>query len=420
MDYVGNFGEDATVYLWFTTTLNGALAAPSDDFEAADLAIRHTVGTAKATTNGITVTTNVGGLIGLHVAAVDTSNDTGDAGYWTVSRDYMAVLNPDTETVAGFEVVGGPWQWSIENRATSGAAPSAAVVADAVWDEARGDHVGAGSFGQGVASVQGDVTGNVDGNVGGNVVGSVASVTGNVDGNVTGSVASVTGNVDGNVTGSVASVAGNVDGNVSGNVAGNVVGSVASVTGNVDGNVTGSVGSVTGNVDGNVTGSVGSVAGNVAGSVASVTGNVDGNVTGSVGSVTGNVTGSVGSVTGNVDGNVTGSVGSLVGHTVQTGDSFALIGAAGAGLTAVPWNSLWDPEVQSEVEDALDVTIADSIPADGTVPSVRQALYMITQFLLERAVSGTTVTVRKADGSTTLLTCTLDDATSPTSITRAT
>lgn len=69
-----------------------------------------------------------------------------------------------------------------------------------------------------------------------------------------------------------------------------------------------STGSVTGNVGGNVAGSVGSVTGNVggniAGSVASVSGNVDGNVTGSVGSVAGNVD-------GDVSGNVDGSIGSL-------------------------------------------------------------------------------------------------------------
>jgi hypothetical protein len=104
------------------------------------------------------------------------------------------------------------------------AADAVAEIADAVWDEARAGHVAAGSFGEGVASVQGNVTG------------SVASVTGNVGGNVVGSVASVTGAV----------------GSVTGNVGGNVVGSVGSVTG--------AVGSVTGNVGGNVTGSVGSVA----------------------------------------------------------------------------------------------------------------------------------------------------------------
>lgn len=38
---------------------------------------------------------------------------------------------------------------------------SAAAAADAVWDEARAGHVGAGTFGEGVASVQGNVTGSV-------------------------------------------------------------------------------------------------------------------------------------------------------------------------------------------------------------------------------------------------------------------
>ena len=38
--------------------------------------------------------------------------------------------------------------------------PTAAAIADAVWDEARSGHTGAGSFGQGVASVQGNVTGS--------------------------------------------------------------------------------------------------------------------------------------------------------------------------------------------------------------------------------------------------------------------
>ncbi|HKR56937.1 MAG TPA: hypothetical protein VJS20_11610 [Gemmatimonadales bacterium] len=55
------------------------------------------------------------------------------------------------------------------------------------WDEARSNHTTSGSFGEGVASVQGNVTGNVAG-----TVGAAASVTGNVGGNVAGSVNSVT------------------------------------------------------------------------------------------------------------------------------------------------------------------------------------------------------------------------------------
>ena len=63
--------------------------------------------------------------------------------------------------------------------------------------------------------------------------------------------------------------------------------------------------------------------------------------------------------------------------------------------------------------------IPDSYAADGAQPTIEQALLMIAQFLQERAVSGTTVTVKKPDGSTTAMTFTLDDSTDPTEITRA-
>lgn len=59
-----------------------------------------------------------------------------------------------------------------------------------VWDTARSAHTAAGSFGEGVASVQGNVTGNVAGSVA-SVTGAVGSVTGAV-GSVTGAVGSVT------------------------------------------------------------------------------------------------------------------------------------------------------------------------------------------------------------------------------------
>jgi hypothetical protein len=70
----------------------------------------------------------------------------------------------------------------------------------------------------------------------------------------------------------------------------------------------------------------------------------------------------------------------------------------------------------------LDVLVtdilADSVPSDGTRPSIAQAMYMVVQFLTERSVTGTTVTVRKVDGSTALYTLTLNDGTTPTSVTR--
>jgi len=86
-------------------------------------------------------------------------------------------------------------------------------IAKAIWNRARSSHVTAGTFGEGAASVQGNVTGSVA-----SVTGAVGSVTGNVGGNVTGSA--------GSVTGAVGSVIGNVGGNVTG-----TVGSVVTKTG---------------------------------------------------------------------------------------------------------------------------------------------------------------------------------------------
>ena len=63
--------------------------------------------------------------------------------------------------------------------------------------------------------------------------------------------------------------------------------------------------------------------------------------------------------------------------------------------------------------------ITESYSSDGSAATPAQALYVIMQMLTEKNVSGTTVTIKKLDGSTTAMTLTLDDATTPTSITRA-
>jgi hypothetical protein len=63
--------------------------------------------------------------------------------------------------------------------------------------------------------------------------------------------------------------------------------------------------------------------------------------------------------------------------------------------------------------------VAEAYAADGATFSPIQALYMIWATLGERNAAGTTLTVKKLDGSTTAMTFTLDAA-SPTSQTRAT
>lgn len=93
--------------------------------------------------------------------------------------------------------------------------------------------------------------------------------------------------------------------------------------------------------------------------------------------------------------------------------------ASGPDSVGVPMIVI-DPTNADNLATLATDALADSVPADGSLPTVRQSLYMITQFLMERAKSGTTLTVKKVNGSTTLMTFTLDDADAPTSITRTT
>lgn len=155
-----------------------------------------------ATTNVSALATNVDAIL---TDTADMQPKLGTPAGASVSADIAAVAAyVDTEVAAILAAVDtevAAIKAKTDNLpaapAATGDIPTAAVIADAVWDEARAGHAAAGSFGEGVASVQGNVTGNV--------AGSVGSVTGAV-GSVTGAVGSVTGNVGGNVVGSVASV----------------------------------------------------------------------------------------------------------------------------------------------------------------------------------------------------------------------
>jgi len=63
--------------------------------------------------------------------------------------------------------------------------------------------------------------------------------------------------------------------------------------------------------------------------------------------------------------------------------------------------------------------LTESYATDGAAPTAAQALFAIQQWQQERVVSGTTLTVKKLDGSTTAMTFTLNDSSAPTSITRS-
>ena len=67
-----------------------------------------------------------------------------------------------------------------------------------------------------------------------------------------------------------------------------------------------------------------------------------------------------------------------------------------------------------------DVAVAEAYATDGAEFTPAQALYMIWGLLAEKNIAGTTMTIKKLDGSTSAMTFTLNDATTPTAITRAT
>jgi len=120
-----------------------------------------------------------------------------------------------------------------------------------------------------------------------------------------------------------------------------------------------------------------------------------------------------------VDADFTKRVKVVVSVAEMTGDNISIVAADAAGAEWTDQLINIQPTV-NQVDDLFATALADSVPADGTRPSATQALYMIGQFLMERSVVGVTVTVKKVDGSTTLMTFTTNSATTPTSITRTT
>jgi len=67
----------------------------------------------------------------------------------------------------------------------------------------------------------------------------------------------------------------------------------------------------------------------------------------------------------------------------------------------------------------LTTAMTESYNADGAAPTLTQAMFVSMQRLTEFATSGTAITVKKLDGSTTAYGLTMDNATTPTSSTRS-
>ena len=86
----------------------------------------------------------------------------------------------------------------------------------------------------------------------------------------------------------------------------------------------------------------------------------------------------------------------------------AFTGVSGNALTSAAITDVWSTDTRTE-----------AYASDGAAGTSAQLLYMIWAAVHEFSISGTTITSKKLDGSTTAMTWTIDDSASPTSRTRA-
>jgi hypothetical protein len=140
---VGDFAVNSTVrFMWNTNAASGASITRATN--GTIRIYKNNSTTERTSSNGITDTEDFDSQTGVHHCNIDLSDNT-DAGFYAAGNDYMVVING--ATIDGQTVNACIAMFSIENRFV-GSAPSAASIADAVWDEASADHVSAGSTGE--------------------------------------------------------------------------------------------------------------------------------------------------------------------------------------------------------------------------------------------------------------------------------
>lgn len=99
----------------------------------------------------------------------------------------------------------------------------------------------------------------------------------------------------------------------------------------------------------------------------------------------------------------------------DTGTSGVVVAAgskSGYSLTVTP------PTAAQTAAAVLTTAMTESYAADGAAPTLTQAILALQQNAFDASISSTTKTVKKLDGSTTALTLTLNDANTPTSVSR--
>ncbi len=76
-------------------------------------------------------------------------------------------------------------------------------------------------------------------------------------------------------------------------------------------------------------------------------------------------------------------------------------------------------DIPAKIDGILTTQMTESYANDGVAPTLAQAIFMIQQAFSEFSISGSTITVKKLNGSSTAATFTMDSSTQPLSRTRA-
>lgn len=118
-----------------------------------------------------------------------------------------------------------------------------------------------------------------------------------------------------------------------------------------------------------------------------------------------------GSFTTTFTGNLTGSAGSVTGA----------VGSVLAGVTVTTNNDKTGYALTASYDFAKGTTaMTESYSVKGATVTPVQALYEVLQMMQEMVIAGNTMTIKKRDQATTSMTFTLDSATDPAAVTRAT
>ncbi len=115
--YVGDFAEDATVYHYFNTFSSDdpAASVTITNLVDADLKVHKDGGTTEATTDGATISIDFDTVTGTHLVTIDSSADA----FYATGSDYMVRM--EGTTVDGGTINAALFTFSIENRYSSGA-----------------------------------------------------------------------------------------------------------------------------------------------------------------------------------------------------------------------------------------------------------------------------------------------------------